>query len=145
MLAIDLLKDFLERVKDRYGASEWLNGDDMEVYVRKSVPRYLNGGVRCQTLDIANINVWKPGRGDFTRFLEQAEQLNPFPAIYIENVLPSITPGKEPGVWVYVEARLAGFLERRGYTKHDMVEPPSYYKMNNENVKNTEQVETVSA
>jgi len=60
--AIELLADFIERHRNRkhsFGASEWLNGDDMAVYVRQSVPRILNDGQKYPTLDIASVTVYR--------------------------------------------------------------------------------------
>lgn len=58
MTALELLVDF-ERHKDErsWPNNEWLNGDDMNVYVRRSVPRYINGG-NYVTLDIASVSVY---------------------------------------------------------------------------------------
>lgn len=114
MNAIDLLADFIERHKaeNSWPNNEWLNGDDMNVYVRKSMPRPINGG-RYVTLDIASVGVYKKGQGLFTKFLAEAEKLNPWPAIYVESV-------QEP--------RFGYFLLRMGYKQVDSV-PASFYKM----------------
>ncbi len=118
--AIDLLADFIERHRHKthsFGTNEWLNGDDMAVYVRKSVPRIMNDGTKLVTLDIASITVYQKGQGNFTRFLEEAEKLNPWPATYIENVL---------------EPRFARFFQRIGYTQHNDMFPMSFYKLKEE-------------
>lgn len=114
MTAIELLADFIERHKDErsWPNNEWLNGDDMNVYVRRSVPRCINDG-RHVTLDIASVTVYKQGQGHFTKFLAEAEKLNPWPAIYVESV-------QEP--------RFGRFLLRMGYKQVDSI-PASFYKM----------------
>ena len=119
MKAIELLADFIERHRDgrAWPNNEWLNGDDMAVYVRRSVPRYLTDDPKKEekyvTLDIASVTVYEKGQGNFTRFLEEAEKLNPWPAIYVESVL---------------EPRLEKFLLRKGYTEQDRT-PKSFFKM----------------
>lgn len=116
MTAIELLADFIERHKDgvgSFGRNEWLNGDDMAVYVRKSVPRYI-GDKKMVTLDIASITVYHKGQGNFTKFLAEAEKLNPWPATFVESVL---------------EPRFGCFLSRQGYTQVEDVIPTSFYKM----------------
>lgn len=127
MKALHLLAEFIEKYKDEtrhFGRNEWLMGDDMEVYVRLSVPRILGerarkplrlGGERIKTLDIANISVYNPGQGHFTEFLAGAEKL--FPAIYIENVY---------------EPRFALFFEDRGYERTTKSWPTSLYKLTGE-------------
>jgi hypothetical protein len=111
--AIELLADFIERHRNRkYGASEWLNGDDMAVYVRKSVPRILNDGHKYPTLDIASVTVYRRGQGHFTKFLREAHAMNPWPATYVENVL---------------EPRLGKFLLGEGFTQHTGMYPASFY------------------
>ena len=116
MKAIELLAEFIERNKGGkpiFARNEWLQGDDMEVYVRKSVPRYLNDGDKYVTLDIANVTVYHKSQGHFTEFLEKAEELSPWP-IYVESVL---------------QPRFGEFLKRAGYTEQKDRTPPSYYKM----------------
>lgn len=84
----------------------WLRDTHLEIYVR-ICPTYLQRGVKEKNLQLANINATAPGKGHFTAFLEQAERMSPYSAIFIENVL---TP------------RLCAFFERRGYVKWTEVE-----------------------
>lgn len=63
----------------------WLKGSGIEVYVRKGY--HLIDGKRCKTLDIANITVTKKGQGLGSEFLEFCCKINPFDAVYIENIL----------------------------------------------------------
>ena len=120
MQAIELLADFVERYKSDDKPichNEWLNGDDMSVYVRRSVPRILNDGEKYVTLDIASINVYQQSQGHFTAFLAEAEKLNPWPAIYVENVL---------------QPRFEKFFKKKGYTQAKIY-PASFYKMKGAN------------
>lgn len=110
MRAIDLLKDFIHKVKEvKYPISVWLYGDDASIYIRKSVPRLINGRYQV-TLDLANIIVGDQGKGIFTRLLEEAEKISPWP-IYIECVS---------------DERFKIFLKRKGYKQH--LNSDSYYK-----------------
>ena len=84
---IEVLADFIRRANERrFGMCEWLDGEEMTVYVRRSVPRVLNDGERYTTLDIASIEVHNRGQGVFTRFLEEAHAMHPYQATYIECV-----------------------------------------------------------
>jgi hypothetical protein len=113
--AIDLVRDFIER--NRVGMicrREWLYGDDMEVYVRRSVPRLLNDRTRRQTLDIANVTVYNRGQGIFTAFLTEVHAINPWGVTYVESVL---------------DERFGNFLLKQGFILHEGTLPPSYYKI----------------
>ncbi len=113
MNAIDLLKEFLGD-GCFHSKVQWLNGDDMNVYVRVSIRGRYPGSPPYRALDIATVSVYDKGQGKFTRFLEEAERINPYPILYIENVL---------------ERRFQHFFENRGYTRKEIGEgPPCYYK-----------------
>lgn len=93
----------------------WIEYPDMKVYVRKGV--HLFADKRHDTFDIANVEVMETSRGNgrFTAWLDMAETMaeeEGFEAIYVENLLNRM---------------LAGFLERRGYTKTGDVQLPCYY------------------
>jgi hypothetical protein len=65
--------------------NKWIHDDKMKVYIRK--------GYHCinnkfsETLDIASIEVFIPGNGIGTSFIDIAHTINPFEATYIESVL----------------------------------------------------------
>jgi hypothetical protein len=87
-MEIDQLKIFIENASEsRFGKSEWLHFDFMQVYVRKGFHKIENK--LCTCLDIASIEVdeEKQNQGLFKNFLLQAHDLNPWDATYIENVL----------------------------------------------------------
>lgn len=116
MKAIELLKEFVAKHKEGGGKrciNEWLVGDDMEVYVRRSVYRSI-GGDRLVCLDIANIEVAEKGQGHFTEFLRDAHAINPWGATYVESVL---------------EERLHDFLTKEGFLVQPLSLPVSYYKL----------------
>ncbi len=65
--------------------NKWIHDDKMKVYIRK--------GYHCinnkfsKTLDIASIEVFIPGNGIGTSFINIAHTINSFEATYIESVL----------------------------------------------------------
>lgn len=85
------LAAFIDALSVRsYPNNLWLSDDRMEVYVRHSRRRVPHGGdvVTLKCLDIGNANVYDTGKGIFsTQFLPQAIKLNPWDAVYAENVL----------------------------------------------------------
>jgi hypothetical protein len=114
--AIDLLKEFIAKHKDGGGKrciNQWLQGDDMDVYVRRSVYR----PILCELLvclDIANVEVHEKSQGNFTNFLREAHAINPWGATYVESVH---------------EERLHEFLLKEGFSLQLMSLPASYYKL----------------
>lgn len=94
------LVEFLESTE----RNRWLNSDKIKVYVRKGRHVLDRTGEIEHVLDIAAIEVPLDAQkqGVFTRFLEFAKKVNPFAAIYVENVL---TP------------KFQQFFERNGWKK----------------------------
>ena len=118
MPLVGILETFDELLEhDRFGA--WMENDHLKFFVRSGYHMADRAPRRC--IDIANVTVYKPGRGTFTRFLEHVEakvlERRPDHLIYIENVL---------------RPRFQHFFERRGYQRQhtltDMDGPPSYWK-----------------
>lgn len=111
---MDLIKKISALVSLRLGRA-WFKDSDMKVYVRVG-RRMIEGSIR-ETIDIATIEVFKPGQGTFTRFLEQVEELaaaGPIHTIYVENVL---------------ESRFAEFFRKRGYSVSPYAgETPCFYR-----------------
>ncbi len=117
--AIELVKAFIQRNSHgKICRSDWLRGSDMEVYVRRSVPRVLNDGFRTQTFDIANVEVYYKDQGHFTAFLEEVHAINPWGATYVESVL---------------DQKFGDFLLRQGFVYHKGTIPSSYYKVTEQN------------
>jgi hypothetical protein len=88
MTVLEKLRKFIDEGKDAgYVPPMWLDDDDMKVYVRKG-RHILQGGKIRVTLDIANVTVEedKRGKGIFSKFLEQAHEMNPWDATYVECV-----------------------------------------------------------
>lgn len=96
----------------------WLSAEGVRLYVRRT-PRFLDEAPR-KTLDIANIENTKPGKGWFTKFLPELESRlcseSDFAAIYVESIL---------------NERLVGFLIKNGYTLKPQSTPRNvnYYKL----------------
>jgi GNAT superfamily N-acetyltransferase len=122
---VEQLKRFLES-PDWY-RSEWLDDGRMKRYVRRGA-RVLGEPARLMTtLELANSGV-EPRyqrQGLYKGFNEAAERLNPYEALYVENVLE---------VW------LRAYYERNGWTRIDGTHgwPPSYYKLNLKVIKEKE-------
>lgn len=77
MKILDLLIDFVLRAKEsKIGRSEWLFGEELQVYMRKS--KRLVNNKYVDSLDIANIEVYDKGKGTFTSFLSDVHAINPF-------------------------------------------------------------------
>jgi hypothetical protein len=106
-----LLKQFLAS----NNRNLWMNGSGLAVYVRKSIRLIEDRMVPC--LDIANMQAQRPGRGTGGRFIEDAQLLNPYEAIFIECVQ---------------NERLASRLERTGWIKlqDDQAVTPCFYRWN---------------
>lgn len=101
--AINLLAEFIATCGEGVVCrNQWLYGSDMEIYVRRSVPRMINDK-KVQCLDIANILVYKRGEGQFTKFLNEAHQINPWGGTFIENVHDS---------------RFANFFVKQGFAPY---------------------------
>jgi hypothetical protein len=110
MTAIKALAEFIKQ--DRFPHNCWLSGSDMQVYVRKSM-RFLDGK-QYVMLDIGNVEVRKKGKGKFTKFLQEAEGLNPWHGVYVENVFMP---------------RFQVFFLKQGYIQATKEFAPSFYKM----------------
>lgn len=113
---IKQLEDFLTKSANNFYHHNraWLQDDKMEVYVRAGHHYIRDKDV--SSLDIANVNVFEPGKGVFTHFLQEAEKLNIYDVLFIENVL---TP------------RFASWFEKQGYEKRYIDGfVPCYYKFN---------------
>jgi hypothetical protein len=80
---IEQLEEFINSTD----GNKWLADDAMEVYVRHGRQRRLTSSITCDTLDIANVTVYLPSNGTFTRFFDNAHRINPWPATFVENVL----------------------------------------------------------
>lgn len=114
MTAIEKLREFVS-LKNTFGRSTWVADDTISVYVRAS-RRVLDGEMPKTTncLDLATFDVPEElqKQGIFTRFLHEAEEINPWPFTYVENVLnPVIVP----------------LLLREGWMPHPSL-PMCYYK-----------------
>ena len=110
--AIKLIMDFIMCCETDQSHNQWLKGSDFEIYVRHSW-RFIKGK-RLESLEIASVNAKRPGHGDFTRFLNQVEEINPYECIYIENLLTT---------------RFEDFFLKRGYTSVSHTDPPCVYKI----------------
>lgn len=113
----DTLADQVEKMQAKaisnrviLGWSQWLVGDGgLHVYVRVGMRYLFSVKKQAITIDIANVNVSKQGKGTFTKFITEVEGLG-YP-IYVENVLGG---------------RFCDFLHRRGYTEVGSGIIPSY-------------------
>ncbi len=116
---IDLLSEWMKRVENKsFMTNDWLYGSDMQLYVRKSTPRLLEGRLagrerKAICLDLASFEVYKKGEGRFAEFLRQAHEMNPWDATYVECVH---------------NIGLRGFLSKSGmHMQQGTEELPSYY------------------
>ena len=82
---IEQLSDFIEETEKGL-KNLWIQDDKMQVYVRKGY--HLLSGKASTTLDIATVEVYDEYRnkGLWTEFLKSAIELNPWSAVYVENV-----------------------------------------------------------
>lgn len=102
---LNKLEEFIKQAQQaKFGQRSWLYSRDLEIYVRKGFHLIENRMETC--FDIANITVYKPGFGTFTKLVADLLPLIPWPILYIESVqearfcrylernhwLPSITP-----------------------------------------------------
>lgn len=88
----------------------WARDSDVEVYIRNT--RRVCGDVVLSTLDIASINVTKPGRGFWTKFIKEVHAINPWEATYVENVL---------------NQRFERWFVKHGWTQQKDILPPSFF------------------
>lgn len=97
------------------GVREWIGDGIISVYVRLG-HRVFSQGVIEDSLDIATVDVVESEqrKGHFTRFLDLAERLNPWPILYIENVHNSV---------------LLPVINRTGFLPHPHL-PLCFYKVN---------------
>lgn len=104
--------------KNSYPNNKWLADDRMEVYVRYARRRLpFNGDhMTFKCLDIGNATIFNTGLGIFsTQFLPQAIKLNPWDAVYVENVLTD---------------RFANYFRRLGWTEIPCLSP-SFFLVKN--------------
>lgn len=82
--------------------TKWCMVGNVHIYLRAR-SRIIEQA-RVKVLDIGSVEVIaeKRGQGEFTKILDELERINPFPVLYIENVL---------------NQRFADFFERRGYVR----------------------------
>jgi hypothetical protein len=92
--------------------NRWLEHDKIKVYVRKA--HHFIKDQACECLDIASIEVIEEfqHQGVFKDFLDTALTLNPYPCLYIENVL---------------NQNLVQYLKRRGFYQIGDVSPCFYW------------------
>lgn len=106
--------------------NQWLHGRGLSIYVRVSrriISQPSHHSLRSikppilRTFDIANVECAFKGRGIFTKFLGELEDLSQaspaIDCIYIENVLNS---------------QFAVFFRKRGYTELGPPDTPCFYK-----------------
>lgn len=101
MNVVEQLQKFIAESHEFRYNRKWLEDDEMKVYVRRGrrhlpsqdVMNMLSSQLSASstkealTLELASIDVLQQGEGRFTEFLAEAEKLNPWDAIFIENVL----------------------------------------------------------
>jgi len=116
MTIVEKLDAFIKKADEKgWPCNEWISDDKMQVYVRKAI-RYLDES-KVTVLDIANIIVEEKdqGSGLFTNLIREAERLNPWQGMFIENVLNPI---------------LEEWCIRHNWKLHPLYgPPPCYYKM----------------
>lgn len=110
MTILEELQKFIDKGKDIWYVSPiWLEDNDMKVYVRKGRHLLQSGDKIRVTLDIANVVVEedKRGQGIFSKFLEQAHEINPWNATYVECVHnPELAVFLLKSGWMMVEPSL---------------------------------------
>ncbi len=67
----------------------WLPGSGFEIYVRKRLQSTFVGekNVNFSAIDIANIQVNRPGEGKFTRMIKELKEIKICNLLFLENVL----------------------------------------------------------
>lgn len=109
------LEKFIDESENKRIRNKWIDDENMKVYVRKGY-RLINKKM-VQTLDIASIAVDEDKRrmGFCSKFLEEAHELNPWDATFVECVL---------------NQNLACHLLRNGWNMKE--EENSFYKLKKE-------------
>lgn len=100
----------------------WLKTPEMQIFVRRSRRVFQKGESVIHTaLDIATVEVYEEHqrKGLFKNFLEYAEKINPWDAIFIENVFNDF---------------LRNYLEKNDWQR--AITPLCYFKMNSIRVNN---------
>ena len=92
---------------------EWLHAPELKVYVRKG-NRYVEGK-KLRSLEIANIDVYKQGRGTFTDFFHFALSVCPYPLLIVECVQTE---------------QFCHFFTRQGIPQMPDSLPPTFYCLN---------------
>ncbi len=67
--------------------NQWLDGDNVQIYLRKSVRNFKGEAIQC--LDLASISVDEKfqKKGLSKKIINLLVELNPFKALFIENIL----------------------------------------------------------
>lgn len=65
--------------------NSWIQTKEIDLYLR--VGYHAVGTQAYRLLDIANVNVKRPGRGLFTEILEYCQAKTPYAGVFLENVL----------------------------------------------------------
>jgi hypothetical protein len=91
MAAEDKCLRLLIKFLDSNERNSWLCSKGLQVYVRKS--KRLFRGRLVPVLDIASICATPPGKGVGTRFMEEANRINPYKITFVESVLNELFQG----------------------------------------------------
>lgn len=132
MTLLEQLQQFIDSADEWHHNRQWLEDEHMKVYVRRGrriLPsfdasatalavfhtRNLESTKRATTLELASIDVLEneQGQGRFKAFLAEAERINPWDALYIENVLTQ---------------RFESFFVRSGFLPVSDTFPTCFYK-----------------
>ncbi len=96
------MKTIQEFIKNYWFRNAWIKHPKLRVYVRSS-HRLISKGKMDYSFEIANVTAKKPGKGHFTQFLNELEEMlkgTEFKLLYIENV---------------TDERFQKFFENRGF------------------------------
>ena len=77
--------DEIDKFIESPAKNQWIHSNEMYIYVRKS--KRLIGTEYVDFFDLATINVNSPGKGVFTKFIDEFVKRYPDLNIYIESVL----------------------------------------------------------
>jgi GNAT superfamily N-acetyltransferase len=106
----------LRRFLSERQSNKWLEYDHFRVYIRKAQRTLPPFRMFFDVIDVANISVQEShqGKGIFTEWLTAAEDIakETDRIVFVENVL---------------NKKLAGWLERRGYSRMGPVETPCFF------------------